>query len=140
MRIADRNLFLLLILIGLAPPATAEEPQRYPIQPVGIVDIGGGIFITGDFSKEESLLSSSAAETTEEEAFFTEGVKLTTDGYFYHPKFFDWNANFNLGFDQQQIDINNESFNSTGTIGGYNLSALILKDKALSLQIQLKEI
>ena len=134
MSVSSAKSFLLCLLIAAAVPLNAQGQQRDPIRPFAMVPIKGEAFLRGEFQLEDEESTPSGFETRERDIFFEEGLDLYTHGYFYHPNLIEWDASVRLGLQQQWIDINDEDFDSDGNIVGYNLSAIFLKEKPVSLR------
>lgn len=122
--------FLLSVII-CAHPLHAQSAA--PIQPMNITGLEGDLLLTGHYRSDKET-SGNGQVTDEKDLFFREELGLRSTGYFYHPNLIDWNAGIRLGLTQQRIDINDESFDSDGDITGYNLSALFLKEKPVSMR------
>jgi len=134
MSVSSTKSFLLCLLIFAAVALNAQGQQRYPIRRFAMVPIKGDVFLRGEFQLDDEKSSPSGFETKERDIFFEEGFNLYSHGYFYHPNLIKWDASVQLGLQQQSIDVNDEDFDSDGTVVGYNLSAIFLKEKPVSLR------
>ena len=117
---------LVLAYAGMTMAQTSE-----PIQPVSLTDIGGELFFRSHYRTEDEDRAGGGT-TRERDLLFEEGIDLRTQGYFYHPNLIDWDADLRLGFEQQKTDIDRDRQRSNGTLLGYDLSALLLKQKKVS--------
>ncbi len=122
---------LLLQVMVLTHPIYAQRSA--PIQAMNVTGLEGDLLFTGHYRIDEETRSDGRV-TDEKEQFFREELGLRSTGYLYHPNLIDWNAGLRLGLSQQRIDINDESFDSDGDITGYNLSALLFKEKPISMR------
>ncbi len=111
----------------------ARGQRGEPIENMNITGLEGDLLITSHYRTDHET-SANGRVTDEKDRFFREEVALRSTGYFYHPNLIDWNAGLRLGLTQQSIEINDDSFDSDGTITGYNLSALFLKEKPVSVR------
>ncbi len=132
-RSAQRVSAGLMVALALTGPAHAQKGA--PIQSINIVDIGGDLLFEGHYRKDHETRGASGLTTDEKDLFFREQIELRLGGYSYHPNLFDWDAALRLGVSQQRIDINQDSFDSDGTIVGYNLSGILLKEKPVSVRV-----
>jgi hypothetical protein len=126
-----QNAGLTLLILMYANPLHAQRSA--PIEAMNITGLEGDLLFTGHYRSDEET-NSNGRVTDEKDLFFREELGLRSTGYFYHPNLIDWNAGLRLGLTQQRIDINDESFDSDGDITGYNLSALFLKEKPVSMR------
>lgn len=117
----------------LAQAGVARAQRAAPIENMNITGLEGDLLLTGNYRNDHETRENGQV-TDEKDLFFREEVGLRSTGYFYHPNLIDWNAGLRLGLTQQRIDINDDSFDSNGTITGYNLSALLLKEKPVSVR------
>ncbi len=116
-----------------AAPAAAQDRQE-PIRPFRLRRASGEVYLRGSMlSKDETV--SGGQTFTETDNFFREGVLLRGEGSIYHPNLLDWNAAIDLGLSQQMISINGQDRDSNGRLIGYNLSALVLKEKPVSVRL-----
>jgi hypothetical protein len=132
----NRNVFLATMLwpaVVLVIPMVSQAQNNTPIQNVNITDIGGDVFILGHYRQDDETRGNTS--TNETDFFIEEGVDLNLGGYFYHPNLVDWNASVRLGLTQQRIGINEDDFDSDGTILGYNFAGIVLKEKPVSLRL-----
>lgn len=113
--------------------AVARGQRAAPIENLNITGLEGDLLLTSHYRRDHETRFDGQV-TDEKDLFFREEVALRSTGYFYHPNLVDWNAGLRLGLTQQSIDINEDSFDSNGTITGYNLSALFLKEKPVSVR------
>ena len=123
---------LLTALVMLA--ATTANAQQTPIQGFKITDIGGDLFVKGDARREKQNRSFNT-RTRERDIFFEQGVNLDIGSYIYHPNFVDLNTSFTVGLTQKRLKVDDERFDSDGSILGYDVTAAILKEKPLSLRL-----
>ncbi len=122
-----------VLVLLMFPSITAHAQSTAPIQPMNITGFEGDLLFTGHYRIDEET-SGNGQVTEEKDIFFREELGLRSSGYFYHPNLVDWSAGLRLGLTQQRIDINNESYDSDGDIFGYNLNALFLKEKPVSVR------
>lgn len=122
-----------LVLLLLAQAGAVQGQSAAPIQAVNVTGLEGDLLLTGHYRIDEETRGD-GRKTEEKDVFFREELGLRTSGYFYHPNLVDWNAGLRLGLTQQRIDINDDSFDSDGEVTGYNLSALFLKEKPVSMR------
>ena len=120
---------VLLGLAGVGLSASAITPSA-PVRSFHLNRVGGGIFLDGHVRNQKQ--DSQGFQTKESETFLEEGVEVNTTGYVYHPNFCDLTAGLRLGATQEKIKVNDEEFGTMGTLLGYNLSALLLKEKTFS--------
>ncbi len=125
------GVFVVLVVV---PGGTVLAQQSAPIQNLNITGLEGDLLLTGHYRKDHETRASSGQVTDEKDVFFREELGLRSRGYFYHPNLLEWNAGLRLGLTQQTIDINDDSFDSDGTITGYNLSGLLLREKPVSVR------
>lgn len=111
----------------------ARGQRAAPIENMNITGLEGDLLLTSHYRNDHETRANGQV-TDEKDVFFREEVGLRSTGYFYHPNLIDWNAGLRLGLTQQSIDINDDSFDSNGTITGYNLSALLFKEKPVSVR------
>ena len=122
-----------VIVLLMFPSMAAQAQSTAPIQPLNITGFEGDLLFTGHYRVDEET-SGNGQVTDEKDLFFREELGLRSSGYFYHPNLVDWTAGIRLGLTQQRIDINDESYDSDGDIFGYNLNALFLKEKPVSVR------
>jgi hypothetical protein len=126
---------LLVVAAGCVHPVPGPRGLvQYPIEPVAVTNLRGEVFVTGEMSKENQLVSG-VREATNADNLFKEGIALATAGYFYHPNLVDWTGEFRLALRQELNDINGVPFNSNGILDAYNVSAMLLKNKPVSLRV-----
>lgn len=121
------------VALVLSQTGIARGQRAAPIENMNITGLEGDLLLTSHYRSDHETRANGQV-TDETDVFFREEVGLRSTGYFYHPNLVDWNAGLRLGLTQQSIDINDESFDSDGTITGYNLSALFLKEKPVSVR------
>ena len=107
---------------------------QYPVQPVGVTSLHGEVFVTGELRKEDQMVSG-VREATSNDELFKEGIALATAGYFYHPNLAEWGGDFRLALRQERSDINGVPFDSNGILDAYNVSAMLLKNKPVSVRV-----
>ncbi|MCC7147062.1 MAG: hypothetical protein IT443_11510 [Phycisphaeraceae bacterium] len=120
-----------MFLFFLAEAAAAQGRKEAPIQSFRIIDFGADLFSENEMRTRRETRSSGGT-TTETQMIFQQGVDLKSRGYVYHPNLVDWNATLRLGANEQMIDVNGRNNDSTGSLLGYDLSALILQEKPIS--------
>ncbi len=140
-----RWLLILLItaMVVLAQPLPVEAQvgagtwafQQVPVRPFQVVQWGGDIFVIGQYRQDTDTRGTPPQTTVSTDSFYNEGVDLKGQGYIYHPNLIDWNASVRLGLSQQDIQAGDTSTNSDGTILGYSLGALFLKEKPISFRV-----
>jgi len=121
-----------VVCLVVWPLSAAETRQNVPVRAFHLNRVGGVIFLDGHAKRQDQ--DNQGFQTKERETFAQEGIELVTSGYAYHPNFCDWNANFRLGSTQERVTVNQTDFASSGTLLGYNLSALLLKEKKFSFR------
>jgi hypothetical protein len=118
--------FLLIAQAALADEDVVEQP----IAPFRILDQGGDLFA---HVRAQSEKQTYAALTQKESEFYAEeGIDLRARGYIYHPNLMEWDASVRLGLLQDDLTVNGQNLNTNGTLLGYNLSALLFKEKFIS--------
>lgn len=125
---------LLAMCVLITSVQAADRRQRYPIQNFRVLDTSGEVYVRSHLQTKDETTQGSTPNK-ESDSFFEEGVELRAKGYIYHPNLVDWNASVRLGLTQQEIDSNGDARKSDGTLLGYNLSGLILKEKQLSARV-----
>ena len=124
---------LLLAVAAPAPAARKRKGPAIPIKPVGLLDWGGSLYLSGTFDGDERTQSNNV--TTREQSIFEEGVNLNTRGYVYHPNLLDWNASLRMGLSQEWVLLNDANRKTNGTLLGYNLSGIFLREKPVSVRV-----
>jgi hypothetical protein len=104
------------------------------IRPFAVTGRQGRVFIRGDIHSEEEEVGEEGRETEEEGQFFEEGVEYSLDGYIYHPRLLDWDAQLRMSLTQDDFEINDRDFDSDGTLLAYSLAAALLKEKPVSMR------
>ena len=131
----ERHALVWLLLAALAAPGgSARAAQRTPIQPLGLTDTGGELYLRGNF-KSVTQTASDGTKSVEDDKFFEETLELRGRGYVYHPNLLDWFGSVRLGLTQQEITIDQQKQSSSGNLLGYNLSGLFLREKAVSASV-----
>lgn len=124
-----------LSMLSMHVFACALYAQRAaPIQALNITGLEGDLMLDGHYRNDEQTLGSGRV-STDTDSFLREELGLQSNGYFYHPNLVDWNASVRLGLSQQRIEIDGEKYDSDGDVTGYNLSALLLKEKPVSARV-----
>lgn len=123
-----------LCILAFIPFQAHAQQKHYPIRAFVMYPIKGEAFLRGEFRLEDEQNTGSGFDSREEDLFFEEGLELRSGGYFYHPNLIEFDATLRLGLEQQRIDINDQDYDSEGTIIGYDLSAIILREKPISLR------
>ena len=121
--------FLLMAQAALA----AEQVEEQPIAPFRILDWGGDLFANARIQNERQTTSRTPAQK-ESEIFAEEGIDMRARGYVYHPNLMEWDASVRLGLLQDDLTVNQDKFDTNGTLLGYNLSALLFKEKFVSFR------
>ncbi len=121
------------VALALVPVGSVLGQRSAPIQAVNITGLEGDLLLSGHYRKDHETRVTGLV-TDEKDLFFREELGLRVSGYNYHPNLFEWQAGLRLGLTQQRIDINDDSFDSDGTITGYNLSGLLFKEKPVSVR------
>lgn len=125
-----------MLLLAVAIPvhgARRRKGPRIPIKPVGLLDWGGNFFLQGNFSGQERNQANTVS--TDEQRSFEEGVELNSRGYIYHPNLVDWDASIRMGLSQEWVMLNDADRKTNGTLLGYNLSSIFLKEKPVSVRV-----
>ena len=118
----------------LAPGAAARAAGTTPIQPLGITQFGGDLLIDGNMQKQ-SQTAPDKTVTTESENFFEETLSIRGAGYVYHPNLLEWYGDVRGGLVQESITTNNQTSAGPGTIKGYNISGMFLREKPVTLTL-----
>ncbi len=103
-----------------------------PIRNFQVTSIQGEAYVETEYRSREET-SRAGTQTRDRELFFEEGIELDMRSYIYHPNLLDLSTTLRLGFDQQLREVNGEDRNGSGTLVGYDLSALVLREKPVSL-------
>lgn len=128
---ALRLLTICLVLTALPWPGNALA-QSARIEPFQITSLDGEAYVETEYRDHEET-SSGGVSTKEREFFFEEGIELDMRSYVYHPNLVDLSTTLRLGFNQQLREVNGEDRNGSGTLIGYDLAALVLREKPVSL-------
>lgn len=126
-----------VVLLGLAAVALATPPAAAQTRPVDIGDLHltiPDIALIGrfQFRDENDTNTLSDVDSHERDLFFEEYLNLGIEGNYFHPNLIEFGAVLRLGLTQQRYDLDDESFNSDGSLIGYDVFALILKEKPIS--------
>lgn len=122
---------VLLLAYG-APLRAKDKPQKVPIRPVALRKIDGNLFVKGEANT--STRTTPTSESTEEERIFEEGIEVNSDMYFYHPNLVELLADLRLGASQQLIVVDENESKTNGTLQGYNVTGLFLKEKPVTFR------
>ncbi|KKN87884.1 hypothetical protein LCGC14_0254150 [marine sediment metagenome] len=128
---------LLLVLPISALPSVAEEQKKVPIQPLGLLDIGGALYTRVESVSDKRVTETATTKTTttEDELIFEEGIELSVEGYIYHPYLLEWRLGLDLAKTQETITLNDLETKTNGDLRGYDISALLLQEKPVSLRL-----
>lgn len=121
---------LLFVLSLLAAPVARAQPQNVEIRPMAVTQMYGEWFIDGHHRRDNDERRGSNVRQVD--TLLNEGVQLNTKGYFYHPNFIDFIAGLRLGGTQQWLEVEGADRDSSGMLLGYNLDAVILREKPTS--------
>ena len=121
-----------MLLLGLAGPVAGQSGGQTPIRPVGLLDFGGSLILDGESEMRERQTRSSV--TREEQMIFEQKIEIDTRGYAYHPNFLEWHVRGRAGLTQEQFQVNEEQFNTNGTLLGYDISGLMLRQKPVTFR------
>lgn len=131
---AGRRALAAALLVGaLTTSAPRAWGQPIPISSFHIDNWEAAIFVRGHHREDDEQRG--GGDFKETDTLFEEGLELSGRGYIYHPNMIEWNAALRVGATQQDIQINDDSLQSDGELLGYNLSALLLKEKQFSGRI-----
>lgn len=119
--------------LTLAHEAAAQQLFPESVENFKLTDWGGEFFVDSFYYADTEKRSGISTEQTE--FFSQQGVDLWSKGYIYHPNLVDWTAGVRLGVSYDDIAINNDTGTNIGELLGYNLSALLLKEKQVSGRI-----
>ncbi len=123
---------MVILLIAQAAPA-ADQDDEEPITPFRVLDWGGELFAHARIQSEQQT-ASGVPNQTEDEIYAEEGIDLRARGYVYHPNLMEWDASIRLGLLQDDLTVNQDKFDTNGTLLGYNVSALLFKEKFISFR------
>jgi hypothetical protein len=131
-RVRPMGLILPMILALLAGPAVAPAAEDFPIRPVALTNWGGDLYMSSHYQSDDETRGAPGVRTRNEDLYLEEGVNLDFAGYIYHPNMVEWRTDLRLGLSQQDITTGGASQTSLGTLLGYNINLLALKEKSLS--------
>lgn len=114
--------------------AAAAAAWAQPIQPLAVQSVEGELFFEGRYRRDDEVRGSRGVQNHERDLLLREGLDLLMQGYAYHPNLFDWTADLRFGLMQQDTTLLGEQRNSQGVLLGYDLSALVLKQKPVSFR------
>ncbi len=120
---------VLALLLGPCGVVMAQYGvvEETPVQPFKLMNWGGNLFLESHYQQDNETRSGSKVKTTD--MYFREGMDLNLNGYLYHPNLIEWHSGFRLGFSQQDVTVGTLDRGTSGTVLGYDVSALFLKDK-----------
>ena len=122
--------FVLALLVVV--PASGQV-QKYPIQAVKFLKLGGKLSFKNEIYREDR--ESPDLKTREKKNLWEENAELNFRGYFYHPNLVEWFGLTRFSLTQEQHNIDDQGLDSNGTILDYNLSAIILREKPISFRV-----
>ncbi len=128
--------FAFVLLINLFPlPAFGESRSRDAVGGLVLRGIGGNLELA--WTREDETLSSTEANSrSSSNTVFEERLRLSTDGYVYHPNLLDFGTGVTLGLYQQQFDSEpGISGRASGTLMEFDVNARVLKEKRYPLSL-----
>ncbi|QNN20956.1 hypothetical protein HED60_01270 [Planctomycetales bacterium ZRK34] len=118
------------LLLAMAQPVAAQNIFPESVENFQLTDWGGEFFVDSFYYADSEQRSGVSTEQTE--FFSQQGVDLWSKGFIYHPNLVDWTAGVRVGVSYDDIAINNDTGTNVGELLGYNLNALILKEKPVT--------
>ncbi len=122
----------LVLALLVVVPASGQE-QKYPIQAVNFLKLGGKLSFENEIFREDR--ESPDLKTREKKSLWEENAELNFRGYFYHPNLVEWFGLTRFTLTQEQHNIDDQGLDSNGSILDYNLSAIILREKPISFRV-----
>ncbi len=111
--------------------------KKVPIRLWAMQNLDGELYLRSRLVRDKQ--AGGNVTTRQSELTFEEGLDLDATGYVYHPNLLSWDIGFKVGSRQERLKIDREKSSGDGLVLGYDVTALLLKEKPLSFRAFAKQ-